>query len=209
MNAEESPNEKPKKIRAFIALKTPAEWDEKSGELQNKLKASLRSTAIRWVKPEQIHITLRFLGYILPEEADRISAMLPGICDAHREFRLRCEGLGCFPNAKRARVLWAGLSGDLLEVQKLQESVVVRTREIGEAPENRPFKPHLTLARIQNLERSAVDSLEQAIARGFVIESDWNVNELILMRSHLSPQEARYEVVTSCGLKPQSMRNVS
>ena len=196
MNAEQSAAEKPKKIRAFIALKTPASWDAALGELQNEIRGKLRSKAFKWVKPEQIHITLRFFGYILPDDVVSIIERIRiEVISGRAAFNLRCEGLGCFPNSRRPRVIWAGITGDTVALQALHASVNAATRTFGEPPEDRPFKAHLTLARIQQAERSATDLLEQVIARGFSVRSAWKVNELILMQSHLSPQGARYEPI--------------
>lgn len=198
MNPGESAAETPRKIRAFIALKTPPAWDSALSELQRNLKEKLWSKAFRWTKAEQIHITLRFFGSIRPEETavivERINAEgIPG----QTAFNLRCEGLGCFPNLRRPRVFWAGITGDTASVQRLHASVTAATRTFGEPPEDRPFKAHLTLARIQQPERSALDELGNVIARGFGIETEWNVNELILMQSHLSPHGTRYEPIAS------------
>lgn len=196
MNAEKTQSEcKPKKIRAFLALKTPPDWDAEFAALQQRLKSELRTKAIRWTNPEQIHITLRFLGYILPDDTKKVGVLLPAICSAHPPFILRCSDLGCFPNASRPRVLWAGLDGETQRVQQLQSGIVEATRHIGEPPEDREFKPHLTLARIQDLERPSREQLEHLLQHGFKIESTWRVTEFLLMQSHLSPQGAKYEVL--------------
>ena len=201
MNAGETQSEcKPKKMRAFLALKTPPEWDAEFAALQQRLKSELRTKSIRWTNPEQIHITLRFLGYIPPDEATQIAALLRSICSAQPPFVLRCSGLGCFPNLRRPRVLWAGLDGDIQSVQQLRSAIVEATRQFGEPPDDREFKPHLTLARIQDLERSTREQLEELLRRGFQIKDDWHVTELLLMQSHLSPQGAKYEVLARCHL---------
>jgi 2'-5' RNA ligase len=198
MNAGESVVETPKKIRAFIAIKTPPAWDSALRELQSTLKEKLRSKVFKWTKPEQIHITLRFLGSIRPEDtATIVERINDEVISGRTAFDLRCEGLGCFPNSRRPRVFWTGITGDTAPLQELHAAVTAATRTFGEPPEDRQFKAHLTLARIQQPERSALDELEHAIARGFRIESEWNVKELILMQSHLSPHGATYEPIAS------------
>ena len=197
MNPEKSAGETPKKVRAFVALKTPAAWDAALGKLQGELKGKVRSKAFKWTKPEQIHITLRFLGHILPDEVKAVMDRTEDLISRHSAFNLRCEGLGCFPSPRRPRVLWAGITGDTDALEALHASVTAATQSFGEPPEDRAFKAHLTLARIQQAERSAIDSLKKEITRDFAIESEWRVNELILMQSHLSPQGARYEAIAS------------
>ncbi len=189
-----------RKIRAFIALQPPAGWEAPLGALQRKLQEELRSKAIRWTKPEQIHITLRFLGAILQREADEIGVLLRKVCAGRETFVLGCAGLGCFPSVRRPRVLWAGLTGAMESISKLQAEINQATARIGEAPEDRPFTPHLTLARIQNLERTSTERFAKAIERGFRIEVEWNVASVALMQSHLSPQGARYETLAEINL---------
>ena len=187
------------KIRAFIALKIPPQWERALTALQEELKERLQ--AFRWVNPEQIHLTLRFLGSISEEQVidvkDRLAEMKAG------PFTLWPSGLGCFPNARRPRVLWAGLKGDLDRIKSLHTAVVASTKSIGEAPEDRPFRPHLTLARIQEVDRSTASTLQE-IAASEEAWSDygWAVSEVQLIQSHLSPQGARYETLHTTPLSP-------
>lgn len=191
----------PRKIRAFLALKTPREWDEKLGELQKTLRSKFGSAAFRWAKPEQIHITLRFFGWITIADAEALKVLLSGICAAHSGFQLQCESLGAFPNMKRPRVLWAGLKGDLAAAGELQNELAAATTPFGDPPEDRPFKPHLTLARLKDPTRGEISDLEHAIARGFKIDSTWHVEDLLLMQSHLSPNGSTYETMASFKLE--------
>lgn len=196
----------PRKIRAFIALKTPREWDEKLEELQRELKSKFGSGAFRWVKPEQIHITLRFFGWVTTTQADELMALLPLVCAKHRRFTLHCEALGTFPNVRKPRVFWAGLKGDIAEAGALQNEIASATHDLGEPPEDRPFKPHLTLARLKDPEREHVADLEHVISRGFAIDFAWEVSTVLLMQSHLSPQGATYETMAQFPLGGSSWR---
>lgn len=194
MNSGESTGEGgPRKVRAFIALKTPAVWDEKLAELQRDLRSKFGSNAFRWVKPEQIHITVRFFGWIRLTDVNELVDLLPPICSAHASFTLNCEGLGAFPNMRRPRVLWAGLKGDIANAAALQGEITSATGTFGDRPEDRPFKPHLTLARLTDPGRDQITDLEHAIGRGFQIDSPWRVDQVLLMQSHLSPTGSTYE----------------
>lgn len=187
-----------KKIRAFIALKTPPDWDQKLTELQRDLKQRFESRTFRWVNPEQIHITLRFFGWLSSAHLDEVTSNLAQIATAHQPFTLTCGGLGCFPNPNRPRVFWAGLSGDLAEAASLQREISAVTHNFGEPPEGRPFKPHLTLARLKEPQRQEVSDLQHVVERGFKIESTWRIDEILLMQSHLSPQGSQYETLARC-----------
>lgn len=185
------------RIRAFIALKTPPSWDEKLTGLQQQLKEKLGGSGkFRWVKAEHLHLTLRFLGHIPPEEAAKAGEAIEEASAGVRPFALSCSGLGCFPRCNAPRILWAGLEDQTGALQRLHQQVLKQTAGIGQAPENRPFKPHLTLARVENFLRSSSSSLSQLLEQsGSVISEPWEVNEILLMRSHLSPQGARYEPI--------------
>src|SRR5688572_4061106 len=189
-----------RKLRAFIALKTPSDWDEKLGELQRDLKSKFASSAFRWVKPAQIHITLRFFGWLTINQLEELNRTLRAIASAQPPFVLNCSGLGCFPNARRPRVLWAGLVGDLTQASALQVAILKATAHLGEPPEDRPFKPHLTLARLKEPDRSQIGDLDQAIKRGFQIDQPLRVDHLLLMQSHLSPQGSEYETLARYSL---------
>jgi 2'-5' RNA ligase len=197
-SAMETPEQK---IRAFIALKPPESWGEQLGRLQRELKEQLRTKALRWAAPEQIHITLRFLGSIRETEVVEVAKRFRGVSEKSPAFRLHGEGLGCFPNARRPRVLWAGLAGDLERVSELHGAINEATQGFGEPPDERPFTPHLTLARVQNLERPNLQRLESILERGFEIQDPWEVKSVLLVRSHLSPQGSRYEILAESILK--------
>jgi len=185
-----------KKIRAFIALKPPPEWTEQLGRVQDNLQKELRSPAIKWVQPQQIHITLRFFGYILLEQVDPIVAAMNKIAAQTEAFTLSARGLGCFPSTRTPRVLWVGVEDRC--VVELQEQITTATRMVGQEPEDRPFSPHLTLARIKDLPREEGKVLERV--HKISLSPEWQVTELLLMQSHLSPEGARYEVVHSARL---------
>ena len=189
------PSADQRKLRVFIALKPPSGWDEKLSELQRDLKMKFGSSQFRWVKPEQIHITLRFFGWLTAVQIEELKRIVPTVTGANPHFTLKCSGLGCFPNARRPRVFWAGLAGDLTEAGALQTSITKATGHLGERPEDRPFKPHLTLARIKEAERHQIADLEHAISRGFQIDEPWRLDDFLLMQSHLSPQGSEYETM--------------
>ena len=186
----------PKKIRVFIALQPPSEWIKQLGGLQASLKKELRAREIKWLQLEQIHITLRFFGYILPQEVQLIGAAMNRVAAETEPFTIFATGLGCFPSLRRPRVLWVGVEDR--GVTKLQAGITKETRTIGEKPEDRPFSPHLTLARIKDLPREEGKVLEGM--RTIKLSPEWRVTELLLMQSHLSSAGARYEIIHSAPL---------
>src|SRR5690606_1518019 len=107
-----------RKIRAFIALKTPSLWDDRLKFLQQELAEKLAGAGrFRWVKPEQLHITLRFLGPITSDQVEEAKAIVTRVASQFRPFALTSHGLGCFPRPAAPRVLWARIQseGEILQ----------------------------------------------------------------------------------------------
>jgi 2'-5' RNA ligase len=104
---------------------------------------------VKWVKPESIHLTLKFLGDIRPDRVERVAALLARLTAGCAPFAFEAAGIGAFPNERNPKVIWAGLKTDrrLIDFQeKLDEALA----GIGFAREDRPFSPHLTLGRLRD-----------------------------------------------------------
>ena len=174
-------------MRAFVAIELPQELKSELGKWQKKLKEMARRA--RWVRPEGVHLTLKFLGEISREKVESVQrslVRLPRLVP----FPAKVEGFGFFPNAQRPRVFWAGvevgpeLAALAAEVERCLESA-------GFPREPRPFQPHLTLARFspsrpQDLLRQEVCRLAGAMIGTFTVES------IYLFESKLSSQGAEY-----------------
>ena len=138
------------KIRTFIAIPLPADIHSYLKQLVGVYRALCAESSVRWVKTENIHLTMRFLGdtdaNTLPnlyEEIDRVAAVVPA-------FTISLGQLGCFPNQKRPRVIWIGVDSDSTWLTTLQESIEQCVSSLGWKSENRKFHPHLTLGRVKN-----------------------------------------------------------
>jgi 2'-5' RNA ligase len=143
----------------------------------------------RPVRPQNWHLTLRFLGDTDPVAADRLFAALDE-ADLGPAFRFRWSGLGAFPNPRKATVLWVGIGEGSDRLQDLAERARTAVEDAGFAPEDRPFVPHLTLGRIRPPAdvRSLIEGAEAP--SGSVA-----VDDVVVYRSRLGPAGARYEVV--------------
>jgi 2'-5' RNA ligase len=147
------------KIRCFLAVTLPAGIRDYLGEFSGQLAASLPPKTVRWVDPSKIHLTLRFLG-------DTDTRILPGIVTgmdqlaaSQQSFELQLGELGCFPNQRRPRIIWAGTGGDLAKLQALQIALERMLIPLGWEPEGRAFHPHLTLGRAKDSYRLAESRL--------------------------------------------------
>ena len=176
-------------VRSFIAIELPAAVLSLLDSVQQELKG-LRLKA-RWVRPQNIHLTLKFLGNIDSGEIEKIGrAMVDATVDS-APFTLTIGGIGFFPDIKRPRVIWVGLDGAKPALFNLQRNLADRLAIAGFPKEERSFKAHLTLGRI----RQAVNPniVDQAI-QGYSDLGDlkFTVNRIILFKSDLKPSGAEY-----------------
>ena len=139
-------------IRCFIAIELDEAVRKELDRLQNRLQRRLNSldTSIKWVRPENIHLTLKFLGDVQDDViADICSAVSMAVAGVV-PFDFELANCGCFPPGGSARVLWTGITDGSKELQSLQTAVENHLEMLDFPPEGRKFTPHLTLARIKN-----------------------------------------------------------
>ena len=134
------------KKRLFVAVPLPEAAHQALQQLQNQMKAYARDA--KWVNPTGIHLTLKFLGNVDPERISLICGSLGTAAPHHSPVPLHIRGTGFFPNTRRPAVFWAGVESDGLPA--LQEDVESRMASLAFEKENRPFSPHLTLARFRD-----------------------------------------------------------
>ncbi len=181
-------------MRAFLAVNIPLEVKGKLQEEISRLRTLIRGEPVRWVRSEVIHLTLKFLGEISNSNLVEIGQALEREVKRHPFFPLHVGGFGCFPNRRRPRVLWIGITeenGTLAQVQTVIEEKLV---PLGYGKEGRPFHPHLTLGRVKrNISMSDLTQLKKAVGE-FVVGQigHFEVRELHLIRSILRPSGAEY-----------------
>ena len=183
----------PEPIRTFIALPLPEEWTGALNRTISRLKRALPN-GIRWVDPAGIHLTLKFLGNTDPGLTDQIIAGLAYRLAAATAPQLTLDGLGTFPAGRNPRVIWAGVSGDPSALEALHHCAEAAAVSLGWPPEQRPFRPHLTLGRV----RDGVPPRDRhAIADGVstvstVSAPGWRPDTVRLYQSVLTPRGAIY-----------------
>ncbi len=177
-------------IRAFLAADPPPEILERIAAIQRELKKTVQGS-IAWVRPEGIHLTLKFFGNIAPEQAEVIVTEVRRSVPGTPPLSLCGRSLGVFPDPHRPRVIWLGLDGDVARLSALQEKIETGLETCGFAREERPFRAHLTLARIKD--RRGLVGLEQALKNPRLQEAGgFIVDKLTLFRSELTPKGAIY-----------------
>ncbi|HEY82587.1 MAG TPA: RNA 2',3'-cyclic phosphodiesterase [Dehalococcoidia bacterium] len=189
-------------IRAFIAIELPEEIKSALGQLQAELKKT-SPPPVKWVDPEAIHLTLKFLGNIATEKVDKITKVIEEAAEGISPFHLEVKGLGTFPNLRKVRVIWVGVEGELAPLSQLQRRIESKLAPLGFAPEGRPFTPHLTLGRVREQASSAEQQrLGQLIASTrFEGNHRFEVSWVSLMRSQLTREGAIYHRLSAIRLK--------
>ncbi len=183
-------------IRAFVAIELPGEARSKLAEIQTKLKAAKFNA--KWVAPESIHLTLKFLGGVTQGTADSVVEVMKEAAIIAQPFQLEVSGLGVFPNARRVQIIWAGLTGEVDKLLDLQKEIDSGLSRLGFAPEARPFTAHLTIARM----RDEASLAERAVANRQVEATKFEaaslrVESISLMRSQLRPHGPIYTRIGS------------
>lgn len=176
-------------IRAFIAIPLPTAVKETLAQLTSQLARQTPPGAVRWVKPEAMHLTLRFLGDTAAAQLPHITASLNEIAAQCAPFTLTTAELGCFPNAKRPRVIWVGVITEGDALTSLKRALDKRLAPLGWPPEPKPFRPHLTLGRVKD------DRAQIILPWGRLQEREsWPVMAVHLIQSDLLPSGPTYTV---------------
>ena len=137
-----------KAVRTFVAVELPPEAVQLLSSLIHRLR-SLGLNAIHWVRPQSVHLTLKFLGDVEVVRLPHVCEVLAQTAQTQHCFQLRLQGAGTFPPFGSPRVVWVGLSGDVESLQQLQHHVEESLARWGFPLESRLFVPHLTLGRVR------------------------------------------------------------
>ncbi len=172
-------------IRTFIATPIPDSLRDVLSDTIFRLRALYPQ--VRWVRPESIHLTLKFLGNIAEDMVDGIARGLDDIVCDYPCIDLSLKGLGVFPNKRRPRVIWVGFQGDIDVLEDMALRLDRTCADFGIKMESRPFSAHLTLGR---LKRPTMIDLDLDIE-----EVDFSAREVFLYKSELLRGGARYTIL--------------
>ncbi len=199
-------------VRAFVAIELSEELRATLATIQQGLRQQLermvaRHVRISWVRPGSMHLTLKFLGDTADESIDPLRAAIEEGMSARHVITIPLERLGTFPRPQAPRVLWVGPSGEWeqgREAQRLTDlhrAIEACCRAANFAPEERPFSPHLTLARIKEGAREVGEALAQSgMLERPVILGTLPVGAIALMKSDLHPTGSVYTKLWECPL---------
>ena len=176
-------------LRAFVAFKLPKAIIDHVRSLQDALKG--HGLKFKWVKPSNLHLTLKFLGDIPEADVAAIGETVQAAAGNEAPLELTIQGMGVFPGIKRPRVLWTGFGGEMERLKQMQARIEGRLEAMGCRREKRSFKAHLTLARIKGgiSPRRLLAAIEQV---GDFPPQPFTARRLILYKSDLHPTGAVY-----------------
>ena len=184
-------------MRLFIAVPLPPHVKAPLGAIQQEFRRLVVQAT--WVRESALHVTLKFLGEIPPQQVESIVSCMEEASRACPTFSLTLGGIGVFPPRTQPRVLWVGVQEGSQRLVQCQEALEASLTRAGFDPEERPFSPHLTLARVKRVERR--DDFD-ACLRSHSDDTFGRlaVTHLALLESQLHPSGARYAILASVPL---------
>lgn len=185
-------------MRAFIAISLPAEVKNQLTLIQNQLKNSRAD--VKWVEPDNLHLTLKFLGEINEKTLDNVEKILEETTENNSIFKVRLGSLGAFPSLNSPRVIWVDLKEGSSEVKIIAAELERKIAFLGIPKEDKPFSCHITLGRT----RSALNRKELIqlfLNSGEKERLEFGVEKITLFKSTLKPSGPVYEALKEANLK--------
>jgi 2'-5' RNA ligase len=176
-------------MRTFVAVEIPDDLRSEVIAYQRRLQSF--EARVRWVKPEQMHITLKFLGEIDQTQSDLLDELFQAVAEENAPFELELQGLGAFPNLRRPSILWAGITTGADALAGLAGQLEAAASELGFKKEKRGFNPHLTLGRVKSPKGlpPVVERIQKDESKLF---GSFPVSEFVFIQSELKPTGAEY-----------------
>ena len=188
-------------MRTFIAIELPKNIREALGKLQEQLKKS--EADVKWVTPDNIHLTLKFLGEVDDDKIEKINKIIDSVCAENNTYKIYISSLGAFPRIDYLRVIWAGVEKGDSETKKIAKELEEKIEKIGIPREARPFSSHITLGRTRSaLNREKLVKELKSMQEAFEKEDlEFSVSKVTLFKSTLTPKGPAYEVLKEANLK--------
>lgn len=188
-------------MRAFIAIELPTGIKDALSKIQGRLKTE--GAKVIWVKPQNLHLTLKFLGEISPEQLNEIKQIITEITKTASRFKIKLETIGVFPNLQSARIIWIGADQPPLELKQLAQQLETRLTDSGIPQEQRDSRTHITIGRIKT--HLVLSDLKKALDK---VEKDnagtsweFDCKEITLFESTLGSGGPTYTTLDQFNLK--------
>ncbi len=174
--------------RAFAAIFPPAQVTQGLSELVDRFRTLC--AGVKWVKTDNLHLTLRFFGNLSDEQIEIARGCMKETSGLETSFKVRMGTVGCFPSASRARVIWVGVDEGREELVRVARALDERFADAGLGRADKPFSPHLTIGRVRAPRRNP--QLEEAIRSLTFQGAEFIIDELTLTKSELTPKGPIY-----------------
>jgi 2'-5' RNA ligase len=188
-------------MRTFIAIELPKEIKDSLASLQAQLKTS--GADVKWVEPQNIHLTLKFLGEVDEKKLEKIVNILEEVAKNKNPFFLSISSIGAFPKLDYPRVIWLGIDEGDKESKEIAKELEEKIAKTGIPKEDRPFSSHITIGRTKSaLNREKLVQNLKTLAGNFGKRNlACRVTKLILFKSTLTPKGPLYEALKEANLK--------
>jgi 2'-5' RNA ligase len=187
-----------KEVRTFIAIELSDTAKERLSEIQKQLQQL--ELDVKWIEPENIHLTLRFLGDLTQKQLKSITEAMPQWVTGVPPFSIAITGLGAFPSPQKPKVIWAGVNDNSGEMSRLAEQIEQGINQCGISKADREFSPHITIGRVKELKN--ISCLTETVP-GYAISPalEQTISKVTLFKSTLSAQGSIYKVLTQVDLQ--------
>jgi 2'-5' RNA ligase len=186
-------------VRTFIAVEIPGEVKSRASQLIAQLRTG--PAKVKWVAPRHMHWTLKFLGDVDLLETPKICEAVARAVEPLAPFDVEARGAGAFPDVLRPRTVWIGVGTGSEQMIELHDAIEYELAPLGYRPENRRFRPHLTIGRVRN-SPTGIDELGRLIEQHADFASGLStVYEVMIVSSELGPDGPTYEVLGHADLK--------
>lgn len=188
-------------VRTFVAVWPPDEVRQKMEETVRRWARRLGTRGVKWVSPQNFHLTLVFLGNVRAGALETLKQRFRSSFLGIPPIEVHVSGAGAFPDLNRPKVLWIALRGNLEALAVLQARAEESAKGFGEPRDSKPFSPHLTVARFEWLDREQLDFVRRLASRPEETDfGSWLVDSVKLMRSDLGPGGSKYTVLETVRL---------
>jgi 2'-5' RNA ligase len=193
----------PDTYRVFIAISLPEQVKDQIEKAQEELRGALPADCVCWTKRRQFHLTLRFLGAV---ESQRLDALIDAVrraCEGFGVLQLRAGQIGCFPDLRHPRVVWARVHDRQERLPLLQRAVETATAGFTREEPEGTFTGHVTLGRCKTIKRRHAEILaELAKAMEHSVFGEWTADRADIIRSELASGGSRYTTLAAAPLAP-------
>jgi 2'-5' RNA ligase len=189
-------------VRTFIAVELSEDVRSQAVRLIDRLARS--DAKVKWVGPENMHLTVKFLGDVPEEQIASVCAAVGDAVRASAPFEAELRGAGAFPNAARARTIWLGVGTGTDQLVQMHASLDKALRALGFPREGRKYHPHLTLGRVRGRGRPPAGLADQLRENSDFLAGTASIDEAVVFSSDLTPQGPVYRALGRLTLGPTS-----